>query len=272
MQAVLTQINSVPGIVGSMLCDEDGKLAAHIFPPLFDSSLMSEAAAALADSALGLQSATGTVELIDLRYNDARIVVKTMPQSFLILLCTKAVNMQLLTISLNVAIKKLEKLFAAYKVQEQAVPVAAPVPVVPVPEVAAPRIAAPPPALQPGPVAIAGSREMINGVTLTVQAMKNTANTYWDNMVEMVSINKGTSVVISDHFKTGGFRKVKLTNPANGKSKKFPVHIIKDDAERLFEGKAVVSLASMEILGVNSGDPVVAQVEVGGGMFGWEGI
>ena len=277
MQAVLTQINSVPGIVGSMLCDEDGKLAAHIFPPLFDSSLMSEAAAALADSALGLQSATGTVELIDLRYNDARIVVKTMPQSFLILLCTKAVNMQLLTISLNVAIKKLEKLFTAYMVQVQAAPVAAPIPPIsvpvsaPVPDVV-PSSAAPSTVFQAGPVAVAGSRELINGVTLTVQAMKNTANTYWDNMVEMVSINKGTAVAVSDYFKTGSFRKVKLTNPANGRSKKFPVHIIKDDAERLFEGKAVVSLASMEMIGVGPGDPVVVQVEVGGGMFGWEGI
>ena len=273
MQAVLTQINSVPGIVGSMLCDEDGKLAAHVFPPLFDTSMMSEAAVALSDSALGLQGATGAVELIDLRYNDARIVVKTMPQSFLILLCTKAVNMQLLTISLNVAIKKLEKLFTAYKVQAQAAPVAAPIPVSsPVPEVVVPPFAAPSTALQAGPVAVAGSRELINGVTLTVQAMKNTANTYWDNMVEMVSINKGTAVAISDYFKTGSFRKVKLINPANGRSKKFPVHIIKDDAERLFEGKAVVSLACMEMIGAGPGDPVVVQVEVGGGIFGWEGI
>ena len=104
------------------------------------------------------------------------------------------------------------------------------------------------------------------------QVMKNTASTYWDNMVEMVSINRGTSITISDYFKTGTFKKLKLTNPANGQSKKFPVHIIKDDVERLFEGKAVVSLASMECLGIKAGDPVLAQVEVGGGVFGWEGI
>jgi predicted regulator of Ras-like GTPase activity (Roadblock/LC7/MglB family) len=271
MEAVLTQINSVPGIVGSMLCDEDGRLAAQVFPPLFDASMMSEAAAALADSALGLQSATGAVDLIDLRYNDARIVVKTMPQSFLILLCTKAVNMQLLTISLNVAIKKLEKLFAAYKLQAQAPPVPGPSPTLS-PERLPPSVTAPAAAVPTGAVTVAGSRGKLSGVTLTVQAMKNTASTYWDNMLEMVSLNRGTSVLISDYFKTGSFKKIKLTNPANGRSKKFPVHIIKDDAERLFEGKAVVSLASMEILGVTPGDPVLAQVEIGGGVFGWEGI
>jgi len=102
--------------------------------------------------------------------------------------------------------------------------------------------------------------------------MKNTASTYWDNMIEMVSLNRGTSIAVSDFFKTGSFKKLKLTNPANGKSKKLPVHIIRDDVERLFDGKAVVSLASMESLGVKPGDPVVAQVEIGGGMFGWEGI
>ena len=271
MQAVLTQINTVPGIVGSMLCDEDGRLAAQLFPPLFDSSMMSEAAAALADSALGLQSATGSVEMIDFRYNEARIVVKAMPQSFLVLLCTKAVNMQLLSISLNVAIKKLEKLYAAAKVQLQAPP--APVPLNPV----RPDTLSIPPGVagfvpQTGPVAVAGQKEMINGVTLSVHLLKNTANSYWDNMLEMVSLNRATSILVSDHFKTGTFKKLKLTNPANGKSKKLPVHIIKDDIDRHFEGKAVISLAALESLNIKVGDPVVVQVEVGGGMFGWEGI
>ena len=88
----------------------------------------------------------------------------------------------------------------------------------------------------------------------------------------MVSLNRGTSIQISDHFNTGSFKKLKLTNPVNGRSRKYPVNIIKDDGEHLFDGKVVVSLASMETLGVNPGDPIVAQVEVGGGIFGWEGI
>jgi predicted regulator of Ras-like GTPase activity (Roadblock/LC7/MglB family) len=270
MQAVLTQINSVPGVVGSMVCDEDGRLAAQLFPPLFDSVMMAEAAAALADSAVGLQSSTGAVQLVDLRYNDARIVVRTMPQSFLILLCTKSVNMQLLTISLNVAIKKLEKLFAAYKVQQPAPVVPEPVPARP--EFLSPAAGSAGTAPQVGSFDIAGSRDKTNGVTLTVQVLKNSASTYWDNMLEMVSLNRGTSILISDCFKTGAFKKLKLTNPSNGLSKKFPVHIIKDDVERLFEGKVLVSLASMESLGVEPGDTVVAQVEIGGGVFGWQGI
>ncbi|HEY6838958.1 MAG TPA: roadblock/LC7 domain-containing protein [Geobacteraceae bacterium] len=259
MQAVLTQINSMPGIVGSLVCDEDGRLTAQAFPPLFDTTMLDQAAAILADSTFGLQSATGSVDLLDLRYNEARIVVKPMSHSFLLLLCTKAVNMQLLTISLNVAIKKLERVVSAHLEQQRVQPAAPP-------EAASPPLAGAPP----------GSRTVVaegaKGVSLMVQPMKNTANTYWDNMVEMVSLNRGTSIQISDFFVTGPFKKLKLTNPVNGRSKKFPVYIIKDDAEHLFDGKAVVSLASMEGLGVKPGDPVMATIEVGGGFFGWEGI
>jgi predicted regulator of Ras-like GTPase activity (Roadblock/LC7/MglB family) len=256
MEGVLTQLNAVPGIVGSMVCDDSGHLAAQAFPPLFDAAMLGEAATVLADSAFGLESATGTVDLVDLRYNEARIVIKPMQRSFLLLLCTKAVNLQLLSITLNVACKKLERLFATMS-ERQAV-AAAP------PTVAATGAAT--------AAAGAGSKARINGVTLTVQPMKKTAGTYWDSMLEMVSINRGTSIQISDHFSTGSFKKLKLTNPANGLSRKYPVHIIKDDAEHIFDGKVVVSLASMETLGVNAGDPIVAQIEIGGGIFGWEGI
>jgi predicted regulator of Ras-like GTPase activity (Roadblock/LC7/MglB family) len=253
MQAVLTQINTVPGIVGSMICDEDGRLAARVFPQLFDNSMMEEAAAALADSILGLQGMTGGIDMIDFRYSDARIVIRPMSEAILFLLCTKTVNMQLLAISLNVATKKLEKLFEAYRTQQAAVTAA-------------------PAQTTPSAAVIAMGGKKVDGVPLTIQAMNSSANTFWDNMIETVSINRSTSILISDYFKTGSFKKVVLTNPANGRSKKFPVYIIKNDAERIFEGKALVSLASMESLGVTTGDQVVAKIVIGGGYLGWEGI
>ena len=37
MQAVLTQINSMPGIVGSLVCDEDGRLTAQANRSLHES-------------------------------------------------------------------------------------------------------------------------------------------------------------------------------------------------------------------------------------------
>jgi predicted regulator of Ras-like GTPase activity (Roadblock/LC7/MglB family) len=271
MVAVLSQINSVPGIVGCMLCDEEGRPAAQLFPSLFDASLISEAAAALSESAPGLQGSAGAAELIELRYNDARIVIRKMTQSFLVILCTKTVNMQLLSISLNVAIKKLEKLFAASRVQLQESASTTPIPV--------PRPETPPSAaglestsLPCGTITIAGSKQKVRGVTVTVQVMKKSAGTYWDHMLDTVSFNRWTAVQISDFFNTGNFKKIKLTNPENGSSCKFPVHIIKDDVDHLFDGKAIVSLSSLERLGIKQGSPVIASIDIGGGIFGWEGI
>jgi predicted regulator of Ras-like GTPase activity (Roadblock/LC7/MglB family) len=266
MVGVLNQINSVPGIIGCMVCDEEGRPAAEKFPPLFDVSMMSEAAATLADSSQGL----GAAELLELRYNDARIVVRKMAQSFLVILCTKSVNMQLLSISLNVAVKKLDKLFAAFEVQSRES--GASTPVTPLRPEAFPSAAGPEAAQLPrGVVTISGGRK-VRGVTLTVQVMQKSANTYWDHMLDSVSLNKWTAVQISDFFNTGNFKKLKLTNPANGISCKLPVHIIKDDVDHIFDGKAIASLSSIERLGIKQGDSLVASIDIGGGIFGWEGI
>jgi len=169
MQAVLTQINALPGVVGSMMCDEDGRLAAQVFPELFDVSMIEEAATFLAESALGFQSATGAVDLLDLRYSDARIVVRPMPQSFLLLFCTKAVNMQLLAISLNVATKKLERLFAASQAQ--------------------PDLPAPEPVTAAIPSAAAAKPREKAIVMPLKQAPEKAATTYWGRMVEKIALS-----------------------------------------------------------------------------------
>ncbi|NVN99989.1 MAG: hypothetical protein HXX17_11745 [Geobacteraceae bacterium] len=267
MQSVLTQINSVPGVVGSMVCNDEGRLAAQLFPPLFDTTMLQDAATYLADSTIGLQDSTGGMGLMDLRFADARIVVRPMAHSLLLLLCTRAVNMQLLSISLNVAVKKLERLVATLP------PESAPVPAQAAPDKAANTggavaFAAPVSKAQ-APAEIKSSDK---GVLLTIQVLRKTGGSYWDNMMEMVSINRVTSVFLSDHFNTGAFKKVVLTNTRNNKKKKFPVSVIKDDREHLYDGKAIVSLASMEQLGVTDGDQVIASIDVGGGMFGWENI
>jgi predicted regulator of Ras-like GTPase activity (Roadblock/LC7/MglB family) len=113
MQSVLNQLNAVPGVVGSMVCDAEGALVANCFPPLFDNTALASAARVLADGAAGLETVTGKVGMVDLRYGDARIVVKPMAGAHLVLLCAAQTNLQLLNISASVALPKLEKLVAA---------------------------------------------------------------------------------------------------------------------------------------------------------------
>jgi len=113
MQSVLNQLNAVPGVVGSMVCDAEGALVSNCFPPLFDNAALANAARVLADGAAGLETVTGKVGMVDLRYGDARIVVKPMAGAHLVLLCAAQTNLQLLNISASVALPKLEKLVAA---------------------------------------------------------------------------------------------------------------------------------------------------------------
>lgn len=113
MQTVLAQLNSVPGVVGSMLSDREGQLLAHAFPPLFEPSILSTAAEILADCRAGLESVAGTIGLLDFRYAHARVVVRPLARAHLLLLGAASLNLHLLSISTSVAVPKLERLVAA---------------------------------------------------------------------------------------------------------------------------------------------------------------
>ncbi|GEJ56515.1 roadblock/LC7 domain-containing protein [Anaeromyxobacter diazotrophicus] len=149
MQTVLSQLNSVPGVVGSLVCDPDGQLTAHVFPPLFDVAALQDAARALADGAVGLEVTSDTAELLDVRFKEARLLAKPFGGSMLAVLCTKTTNVQFLTLSLGAAVAKLDKLRQATPAAPAPAPAAAPAPVAsaPAPEAAAPgakrRVAAP---------------------------------------------------------------------------------------------------------------------------------
>lgn len=129
MQTIMMGLKSVPGVMGGMLSDERGNVLSHSFPPFFDQATLKGAAELMADNSIGLQEATGDVKLFDIRSELGRIIVKTLPRMFVSVLCEPAVNIQLLFISLNVAIKKLEKLPPeqfAVQAEKSAEPLAAP--------------------------------------------------------------------------------------------------------------------------------------------------
>jgi predicted regulator of Ras-like GTPase activity (Roadblock/LC7/MglB family) len=110
MRTLLTHLNAVPGVVGSLVCGSDGELLAHAFPPIFDEALLAGVAKTVAESASGLATVTGTVKLLDLRHANARILVRPATGATLLFLCNPSMNVQPLEISTSVAIAKLEKL------------------------------------------------------------------------------------------------------------------------------------------------------------------
>ncbi len=113
MESVLGQLVTVPGVVGGMIYDGEGTVLSRTFPPIFDEALLAGAARVLVDGAAGLETVTGKLGLLDLRFADARLVVRPMAGASLILLCTAQTNLQLLNISTSVAVPKIERMVAA---------------------------------------------------------------------------------------------------------------------------------------------------------------
>jgi len=122
MQTVLGQLITVPGVVGGMIYGLDGTLLSKTFPPLFDDAILADAARVLVDGTAGLETVTGKVGMVDMRFADARIVVRPLTGASLVLLCTAQTNLQLLNISTSVALPKLEKIVAALPPPQHAEP------------------------------------------------------------------------------------------------------------------------------------------------------
>ena len=113
METVLGQLNSVPGVIGSLVCGSEGQVLAQAFPATFDAATLAEAARALAESAAGLATVTGDVRMLDLRCASARIVARPIAGASLLFLCAPGMNLQPLAISASVVAPKLEKLVSA---------------------------------------------------------------------------------------------------------------------------------------------------------------
>jgi predicted regulator of Ras-like GTPase activity (Roadblock/LC7/MglB family) len=112
MKSLLAQLNSIPGVVGSMVYDKAGRVVCHSFPQVYEAELLQQAATLLTDSSVGLGMITGTLETYDLRFDNARLFVRPIAGGFLLLLCAKAVNFQMIMIASSVAVHKIEKIIS----------------------------------------------------------------------------------------------------------------------------------------------------------------
>lgn len=266
MQAILLGLTTVPGVMGGMLSDERGNVLSHSFQPAFDKGTLQTAAELLLDNTIGLHEATGGVKLFDMRFEMGRIIIKTLPRMFMVILCKPTVNAQLLLISINVAIKKIEKLSAdnlPAKTTHQAMP----------------QVHTPLPtglfSRQAGAAHTFSDYRALSdskGVLLTCEIIRKTAGTFWESMSDHASINRNTALEVSNFFNTGPFKKMTITNCTRGVGKHIPVTVIQHDRDNAYDGKVLVTLALAEQLKLNDGGRVRVEVLVGSGLLGWEGI
>ena len=227
MKDIIQQINSVDGIIGSAVFGRSGDVLAHAFPALFDAESLKTAAALTQECSHGLQ-VSQTLDLLDLRYSDGRILVKAFPGAMLFLLCANKINLQVLSITLNLAVKKLEAKLPGTSVA---------------------------PAPQPAeeqPVADEGLLQM----QISHLANKDASASF--DSLGMVAVSQPTSQYISGFFKTP-FKKLTLTNAAAGTSGTFPVMVMKD-MDLQHDGTVVVGPGIERKLKVSEGDKVEVKI------------
>lgn len=230
MKDILQHINSVDGVIGSALCSHNGEVFAHAFPPLIDEASVKKIASLTVECSHGLQISQ-TLNLLDLRYSNGRILVKAFPEAMLFLLCANSINLQVLLITLNLAVKKLKE-----KIVSEA------------PE--ASQTFGQPDAEESS----AGDGTLRMGIS---HLANKQANASFDSL-GMVAVSQSTAHYITDFYKTP-FKKLILTNAAAGTSGTFPVMVMKD-MDMQYNGTVVVGPGIEKKLKVSEGDKVDVRI------------
>jgi predicted regulator of Ras-like GTPase activity (Roadblock/LC7/MglB family) len=222
MQDILSYINSVEGVVGSAVFNERGAVVGQVFPPIIDTNSLNKAAGLVLECTHGLQIAQ-SLDILDLRYTEGRIIVKKFPGALLCLLCTKNINLQVLTITLNLAAKKLEQLLSN--------------------------------AAEAAEKATADDSSILR---LRISHLANRDASKSFDSLGMIAVSQPTSAYIGEFYKTA-FKKLTLTNIAAGTSGTFPVMIMKD-IDQQYDGTIIVGPGIEKKLKVNEGDKIEIKI------------
>ena len=228
MKDILQHINSVDGVMGSALFSPKGEVLAHACSALIDAESLKKAASLTLECTHGLQISQ-TLDLIDFRYTDGHVLVKAFPGAMLFLLCANGINLQVLSITLKLAVKKLEA-----KLPSDV-----------------------PSAVQPSAAADdSGSGDGMLRMNISHLANKETSASF--DALGMVAVSQSTSQYISDYYKTP-FKKLILTNSSAGTSGTFPVMILKE-MDHHYDGSVVVGPGIEKKLKVSEGDKVEVKI------------
>lgn len=230
MQDILQHISSVEGVIGSAVFNQKGDVLAHAFPALIDAVSLKKAADLTLECAHGLQISQ-SLDILDMRYSDGRVVIKRFPGAMLFLLCARNINLQVLAITLNLAAKKLEaKIPGEASASHQTATASEPV-------------------------------KSVQGdgvLRLRISHLVNKQASASFDSLGMIAVSQSTSQAITDFYKSS-YKKLTLINAGAGTSGTFPVMVMKD-MDPQYDGTIVVGPGIEKKLKVIEGDRVEVKI------------
>ncbi len=163
MENNLAEINALLGVIGSFVCDGDGKVVSRSLPDTYGDDQLSLTSRVVAQTLQALEVSGQRVTDMDLHFEGCRLILKNLRGGTLAILCARNINLPLLNMTASVAAKKIA---SQLKTKAAATPasaapagkaVAVPAPATPAPTPAGPAPSAPavPPAASytPAPAA-----------------------------------------------------------------------------------------------------------------------
>ncbi|MEW5717698.1 MAG: hypothetical protein AB1817_03640 [Chloroflexota bacterium] len=107
MEIILKEVNAVPGVIGSFVCLPDGKIATQVVPEKYAAEDLNLAARVTSQTFQALELSGQRVSEAALLFTEGRMVLKNFRGGTLIILCARNINIPLLNLTANVAVKKL---------------------------------------------------------------------------------------------------------------------------------------------------------------------
>ena len=108
MEDILKDINAVLGVTGCFVCNGEGQVLASALPDLFDETILSTVGRIMAQTMAGLATARRRkINDIDLVYDQGRFIAKNLGEGCLCILCVRKINVPLLNLTANLAVRKL---------------------------------------------------------------------------------------------------------------------------------------------------------------------
>jgi predicted hydrocarbon binding protein/predicted regulator of Ras-like GTPase activity (Roadblock/LC7/MglB family) len=108
MQEILEDISVVVGVTGCFVCDTEGKILSSSLSADLGQDDLATVGRTITQTTAGLTTARRRkVHEIDLLFSGGRVVVKPLREGCLCILCSRQINVPLLNLTANVAVRKL---------------------------------------------------------------------------------------------------------------------------------------------------------------------